>query len=271
MKKFVSMCLTAVMSIGIFAGVAGAESNVGQSGLYDVGGHHLYANIQGQLNGSPAVVFESGYGGDSTEWTAVQATVSQQTLTVSYDRAGLGQSEDSGKDKTVQEQVEELHKLLDAANIPAPYVLVGHSLGGVNARVYADTYPSEVAAVVLVDATHELQEEKMVYPYLPEEMRELYFSQFTAEGNHDTFAASLAYVAQIRQNDALRNTPITVIRATEHDSGAEAEAAWAELQQDQLTLSNDNKEVVAQGNGHAVHVENPTLVSNEVLDIFNRL
>ena len=79
----------------------------------------------------------------------------------SYDRAGLGWSKESPLPRSAENIVKELHALLHTAGIPEPYILVGHSIGGINMRLYANTYPDEVYGVVLVDSSHELQEEKI--------------------------------------------------------------------------------------------------------------
>jgi pimeloyl-ACP methyl ester carboxylesterase len=91
----------------------------------------------------------------SLTWAYVQPTIAENTRVCSYDRAGYGWSEASPHPRTASHEVKELHKLLVDANIQGPYVLVGHSLGGMLARMYAHNYPDEVAGMVLVDSMHE--------------------------------------------------------------------------------------------------------------------
>lgn len=117
--------------------------------LIDVDGQKLHINIQGR--GSPAVVLESGIGASSLSWSAVQPKIAQFTCVVSYDRAGLGWSEGPAAPRTVETMVNELRGLLNAAEVPPPYILVGHSFGGLLVRAYAALYPREVAGLVLVD------------------------------------------------------------------------------------------------------------------------
>lgn len=121
--------------------------------LVDIGGHRLHIHCQGE--GSPTVVTECGHGTFSLAWTLVQEEVARFTRVCSYDRAGLGWSEPSPNARTASNIVEELHALLAQAGIKPPYVLVGHSIGGLFVRVYAHRYPDQVAGLVLDDPTHE--------------------------------------------------------------------------------------------------------------------
>lgn len=112
-------------------------------------------NIYCMGRGSPTVIFDSGLGGDMVDWALVQPTVSAATRACSYDRAGLGFSDPSPKARSSANIVDDLHRLLQAAHIEPPYVLVGHSLGGMNIKLYAETYLAEVAGIVFVDPSHE--------------------------------------------------------------------------------------------------------------------
>jgi len=108
-------------------------------------------------HGSPAVIFDSGLGDSTRVWALVQPSVAAVTRACSYDRAGLGFSDPSPKPNTSANDVADLHQLLDALRIKPPYVLVGHSMGGLAVKLYADTHLADVAGLVLVDPTHEDQ------------------------------------------------------------------------------------------------------------------
>ena len=97
------------------------------------------------------MVIESGWGDSSASWGWVQPEVAKTTRICTYDRAGMGWSEASPQPRTAREFAKELHTLLEKANEPGPYVLVGHSMGGYTVRVYAHDYPEEVAGLVLID------------------------------------------------------------------------------------------------------------------------
>jgi pimeloyl-ACP methyl ester carboxylesterase len=123
--------------------------------MVDVGGYKLHIACVGQ--GSPTVILDAGAGGLGLTWAQVQPTVARSSRVCTYDRAGLGWSEQSPRPRTAEVMVDELHTLLTNAGIAGPYVLVGHSLGGLVVRQYAHAYPAGVAGIVLVDSAHEAQ------------------------------------------------------------------------------------------------------------------
>lgn len=123
--------------------------------LVDVSGSHLHICCQG--NGSPTVVLESGLGANSLAWAMVQPKVAQLTRVCSYDRAGSGWSQSISGERTGAVMVEELHQLLANAGIGGPYIIVGHSFGGILARLFAQRFSAEVEGLVLVDSSHEDQ------------------------------------------------------------------------------------------------------------------
>ncbi|HXG64674.1 MAG TPA: alpha/beta hydrolase [Blastocatellia bacterium] len=121
--------------------------------LMNAGGHRLHINCQGK--GSPTVVMEAGAGDFSFDWSLVQPEVARFTRACAYDRAGYAWSDPGPTPRTMRQIVTELHAGLLGAGIKGPYVLVGHSLGGLLVRVYASQYPKEVAGIVLIDSSHE--------------------------------------------------------------------------------------------------------------------
>jgi pimeloyl-ACP methyl ester carboxylesterase len=123
--------------------------------MVDVGGYRLHIDCQG--TGSPTVIMEAGLGEPSLMWALVQPQVSSTTRVCVYDRAGLGWSDKSPKPRTADIMVDELHTLLKNANIEGPYIMVGHSTGGMLVRLYAHAYPADVVGMVLVDSQHEDQ------------------------------------------------------------------------------------------------------------------
>src|SRR5215204_5398900 len=121
--------------------------------MVDVGGYSLHINCVGQ--GSPTAVLEAGSGGFSAHWVRVQREVSGTTRVCAYDRAGMGWSEMGPEPRDAKQITSELHALLEGANIEDPYVLVGHSFGGMYMQTYTARYPEEVAGVALVDSSTE--------------------------------------------------------------------------------------------------------------------
>ncbi len=118
--------------------------------LFDVGGHRLHLQHQG--TGSPAVIIDAGLSGASHDWETVATGVSAFSLACTYDRAGYGWSDPGPRPRTSQQVVAELRALLRQAKIEPPFILVGHSWGGLNVRLFASLHPEGVAGLVLVDA-----------------------------------------------------------------------------------------------------------------------
>ncbi len=125
----------------------------------DFRGVSLNLNCSGQ--GTPTVILDSGLGVPAAGWDLVIPEVAKFTRVCSYDRAGYGWSSAGPMPRTSEQIVKELHALLEASGEKAPYVLVGHSFGGFNVRVYAGKYPADVAGMVLVDTSHEDQNDLM--------------------------------------------------------------------------------------------------------------
>ena len=123
--------------------------------LVDIGGRRLHIRCVGSGAGAPTVITESGSSSFSIEWALVQDKVAPLTRICSYDRAGFAWSDRGPAENTVEETMDDLHHLLRAAALPPPYVLVGHSIGGMYVQAYQRRYPDEVAGLVLVDATPE--------------------------------------------------------------------------------------------------------------------
>lgn len=117
--------------------------------MINLGSHSLHAVVTGK--GSPAVVFDGGIGARCEEYRRLQDRIAATTTVVTYDRAGYGSSEVGPLPRDSRREVEELRTMLAELNIPRPYILVGHSLGGLNVEVYAGFHPEEVAGMVLLD------------------------------------------------------------------------------------------------------------------------
>ena len=130
----------------------------------DIGGYALHINCVGE--GSPTVILDSGLSHNALVWSLVQAAIAEITKVCSYDRAGYGWSDPGPKPRTSQQIAHELYRLLQNADISGPYVLVGHSFGGLNIRLFADMYPDNIVGMILVDAAHEDQRHRIPQPPL---------------------------------------------------------------------------------------------------------
>jgi pimeloyl-ACP methyl ester carboxylesterase len=247
--------------------------------LVNVGGYSLHINCVGE--GSPTVILESALGAMSAHWVRVQQVVAETTRVCAYDRAGMGWSEPGPEPRDARQISSELHTLLKNADTEGPYVLVGHSYGGLYARMYAARYPNEVAGVVLVDSSHPEQftrspEGRAMYeqirrlgavipfltrlgvirlfnvypahPDLPPQQRAQIeaFNSSTRQvaTTAAEFRATPETTAQVRSTGTLGDKPLAVISAGEQSS------SWLELQDELAALSSDSIHHVVEGATH---------------------
>lgn len=121
----------------------------GRPSFVEVDDHKVHVVIEGQ--GKPVIVLEAGSASDSSSWRFVQPKLAALSTVISYDRAGLGQSEPTASPRTAKQIASDLDDALRAANLKPPYVLVAHSLGALYSREFAHLHPAEVAGMVLVE------------------------------------------------------------------------------------------------------------------------
>jgi pimeloyl-ACP methyl ester carboxylesterase len=119
--------------------------------LVDVGGYKMHIFCTGE--GGPTVILDALFPGTVSNWAWVQPEIAKTTRVCAYDQAGLGWSDSGPKPRDAKQRALELHTLLARAGISGPYVLVGHSLGGLSVRMFADQYPDQVAGMALIEAT----------------------------------------------------------------------------------------------------------------------
>ena len=122
--------------------------------LVDIGGRQLHLNIMGEDKGALTVILEAGMVSFSSNWAWVQPEIAKVARVVAVDRAGLGWSHPSPKPRDAGQSARELHTALEKLGISSPYVLVGHSYGGLAVRAFAALYRDEVDGMVLVDGSH---------------------------------------------------------------------------------------------------------------------
>ena len=128
--------------------------------LVDIGNRRLNVYCMGA--GSPTVVLDSGLSGSTWDWHAVQGDIAKTTRVCSYDRAGMGFSDPAPAPRDAAAIVSDLHTLLSRAQIPGPYVLVGHSVAGLYEPLFADRFPRDVVGMVLIDPSFPYQDREIV-------------------------------------------------------------------------------------------------------------
>lgn len=283
------------------------------SGLVDIGGRSLYLECRGE--GSPTVVLESGAGGRADVWsrdltrpagerTMVQQGVSEFTRVCSYDRPGTigtvnpdldpegpeffpSRSDPVPQPRTSQDVMADVHALLTAAQVPGPYVLVGHSAGGLSQRLFAGTYPDDVVGMVLIDSTHENIYHEFAAALTPE-----LWAEFEAANTDQTellaaypdaeqlFTAplqdtpALAQVRVARQQHPVPAVPLVVLA---HGIPFAApmpgwptdtmEQIMFAAQEDIATLAPDARLVTAAESGHNIHQDQPELVIDAIAQV----
>ncbi|WP_273128047.1 alpha/beta fold hydrolase [Metabacillus sp. HB246100] len=221
----------------------------------------LYTHLSGNKSSKPTLVMEAGYGNDSHAWDSVINELSTLTEVFVYDRAGLGQSEKTTRFRTSREMTEELKELVKKVKIKTPFILVGHSFGGVIARLYATMYPDDVCGMVLVDSTPENYRERFL-PTMNETFQQAYEKQFIYESNAEEFTESLNKVKKSRK---MLDIPLVVLSAGKkaHYS-SQSQELWHEMQREMLTISTKPKMIIAKNSSHYIQDDEPGLIIKSV-------
>jgi pimeloyl-ACP methyl ester carboxylesterase len=252
--------------------------------MVDVGGYRLHINCVGA--GSPTVVIDSGLGDWSASWSnAVQPQAAATTRVCTYDRAGMGYSEPGPLPRTASRFSDELHTLLQRADIPGPYIVAGHSSGGLTARLFAAAYPAEVDGVVLIDSvtpgagahadaptsagwssiatlTAQLGLPRLLAGPLdlkagmaPEIANAYVANSVTprsAQTGLDEFLGMSQGAAEAGAVKSFGALPLIVLsRAPDHDLD------WDRKQTDLLRLSSNSQQLFAEHSGHNIQLDQP--------------
>ncbi len=256
--------------------VATPERSVGSSepdlaGMFDVGGHSLYLECFG--SSGPVMLFDAGSGSSGDTWKRSRkgfvGLVDNRYRRCLYDRANLGKSDKAAGPRTSATAAEELRALLRAAGLEPPYVLVGRSFGGYNVRLFAASYPSEIAALILIETLTPQFHRGMEALMTPEQWAE------EVEGVQGTeppldIIASTALVEQA----ALPDVPLLVIAGTKWHGGntswpsgwpgPQLDALWDEAQRDLAGSVADGRIVVFEGGDHSLHFSQPERLAKEI-------
>lgn len=304
-----------VVGVSVLGGTAswiatrrGFASHPAPGELVDVGGHRLHLNCTG--NGDVTVVLESALGGWSIDWAKLQPLVAQRTRVCAYDRAGYGWSDASGRRYSPEATARELHQLLRSADVPGPYLLVGHSAGGLYARHFAALYPNEVVGLVLVDPSHEnllarlpadsdavTQTQKLKHlrwirfitvtgvtrlfripvanaPDLQENERAIASAIGYRYGGYEAFYnEASAFVDATSVGDstiAAPDVPVIVLTSSENANQEKTGTLWRQLH-DEISDAYPRGSARTVEAGHFIHVERPQAVLDAVLALLGPL
>lgn len=236
--------------------------------LVQISDFKLYAKFLGENYGKPTVVMDAGYGDHSKAWDSVVENISMLSNVLIYDRAGLGKSTPSSNPRTSREMVKELKALLMNTKIHPPYILVGHSFGGVNMRMYATEYQNEVTGLVLVDSTPEDYRERFL-PTMSQDFQQAYYKQFISECNYDDFMESLK---QLKETRLKLNVPLIVLSAGKkaHYS-KEAQVLWNEMQREMLEISSDGELMIVENSAHYIQNDEPEVVIRAIKKLIDNV
>lgn len=258
--------------------------------MVDVGTHSLYIHCLGR--GRPTIVIDTGLGESYESWGHVITTLSRQTRVCAHDRAGYGRSEPGPMPRDSQRAANELHLLLANSGEDGPFLLVGHSLGGLNMQVYASTYPEEVAGLFLLDPSPLAWMMGEGFPELrdifnqqsaalreeadevsassdPDAIAIKPYMNATASEFEEFFGRTTDEVAAI---SSFGDLPLTVIGATEPDpsfgeSGEAFRQFWNEESQLLARKSESGQFILAEGSNHHIHLDAPQVVIDAILEM----
>ena len=268
--------------------------------IVNVGGRNMHIYCMGE--GSPTVILESGLGDSYISWRKVQLQISKFTRVCSYDRAGLGYSDPSPEPRTSRVIAEQLHALLQTAAVLPPYVLVGHSMGGYDVRLFTSLYRREVAGIVLVDSSHPDQESR--FPAELKKMegswqREAEFLEYTmpfgvprllgvcddspparaADCNPHSAREQVAEMksfpasaAQTQATGSLGDLPLMVLshdpdKASSYfapDLAKSLNQVWEQMQEDLAHLSTRGSQMIVRNSSHYIQFDQPDVVIEAV-------
>lgn len=236
----------------------------------NLGQRRLYVSRAG--DGRPIVILEGGLGSTSHTWALVQPSIAQFTSVCSYDRAGLGRSDPAVTPRTCQDMVNDLHTMLTLAGITPPYVLVGHSMGGLIVRLYAAQHPDSVVGMVLIDTSHEdkhIHFESVLSEDLIQRNRAYLDDPFRNSELLDVPAST----SQVRSARRLFDCPLIILARGLPD---EPSAIWpseslqrieVDLQRELAGISTRGTFIFAEKSHHFIQRDEPELVIESIRQV----
>ncbi len=233
----------------------------------DIGGYAIYSTYSGE--GIPAVVLDAGLGQSHSTWVRIQPALSEVTCVFSYDRAGVGRSDNGRLPRTSLNMVSELHRLIEKAGIRSPFILVGHSFGAINVQLYAKLFPSDVAGLVLIDPALEDHIERFEAVLSAEQFSQWKRELFDLRQEGTTMDDIVASMDQLKNAGPLPDMPVMIISAGQFGPLTASRADWPALElqnvlhQGHVQLARRLSKVqllVVVDSFHYIHEQQPELV-----------
>lgn len=253
---------TSLLPLALLVGCAGLPAT--QTATF--GQRHVqYALIE---HGSPAVVFENGLGASMRSWSKVFTEIGKDTSVFAYNRPGYGNSDRSSTPRDGAHIVDELRALLRARGLEPPYLLVGHSLGGLYMQLFTRKYPDEVLGLVLVDSTHPTQMEGGGALENQPWLVRLLFPLFVTGEQRREFDAAMPTGREVLQLPTASTKPVIILSAIDrrdHDAVRHANKKRADF----LRLYPDGRQSWVES-GHFIQSDKPELVISEIRKLLAR-
>ena len=251
--------------------------------MIDVGGRRLHCRIYG--NGSPTVVLVSGLDSPQASWDSVVPDLAAMTTVVTYDRAGVGKSEIGALPAHGEQSAKDLHALLDALDVPRPFILVGHSFGGFVVRLFASMYPDGMGGLILEETQHEdnLKELRNILKGKDLEAYDQMLVDMFREPEIPKTEADFRNVTreQVRKSKPLPRMPLVILTCPDRakamppvfSAGAIEEMAKLDLAlMDRLAASiPGGRHILVEGTGHYIHVDRPQALIAPVAEMIKEV
>ncbi|WP_422080022.1 alpha/beta fold hydrolase [Ulvibacterium sp.] len=220
-------------------------------------------------NGSPTLVFETGMGPSISTWDKILDSLSKHTRIYAYNRPGYGNSNVKKPPRNIVEAAQQLHANLVNEDIRPPYILVGHSLGGLLVNMFARLYPRETIGVIFIDASHPEQ-----FEYFKADQKFLHTMLVTSTRKggrsyeYDLISSASEDFQSVPQFPKI---PVSVLTAGKSSplENKKLRTKWLEFQKDLVKLGQNNVHRIIENSGHYIHRDNPTETIAEILIILD--
>ncbi|WP_051317062.1 alpha/beta hydrolase [Ectobacillus panaciterrae] len=295
--------LVIIMSIAYeqISRVLTANNHAPVGKMVDIGEYKLHMYATGKKSQLPTVVLESGLGTPSSyeDWRFVQPELSKVTRVISYDRAGYGWSDEAPNERTAEQLVEDLHTMLEKSGEKGPFLMVGHSFGGMISRMFVSKYPEESAGMVLVDSSHVDQELEFSkwQVYMAKVLKEtgiiriagdLGFLPIHEKLSSQDIAVDFFYnkvhnanqtsellnmmtktANQVRKAEGkgFGNLPVFILSSA---NTIKEYPEWLKLQQSMTSWSTSSQNKIVSGSGHFIQLDQPNIIIESAKNILNQ-